>query len=122
MNRRYYSLFVAAVATAGLIAGCGGGGSSSTTTTSSTTSSSSSTPGAGLGSGAIAAYCTAALNGAKNLSATEKSQFQSYCSSLANDNPSQIKAAEKTLCTEIVKDEAPSGEAQGIINAECSKL
>jgi hypothetical protein len=61
------------------------------------------------------------LANAKTLTSTERSQFQNYCASLKNDNPAQIKAAEKTLCTEIVKDSVPAAD-QSAAGAECSKL
>jgi hypothetical protein len=129
MNRRLYSFFVVAAATAGLVAGCGGSGkggtTASNTTTSTSTTSSSSTgtvPNIPAGEGgAVAAYCSTALTAAKNLTAAEKTQFQNYCAAFKNDNPTQIKAAEKTLCIEIIKDEVPSGE-QSAAEAECSKL
>jgi len=146
MHRGFHSLFLAAAASATLVAGCGGGGSPSTSstttpasktsttttttsaavakTTSSTTShASTTTPAIPSGGGAaVAAYCSSALANAKGrLTASEVTQFQAYCGSLANDNPTQIKAAEKTLCTEIVKDTVPAAD-RTIASAVCAKL
>jgi hypothetical protein len=135
-------LLLAAAASAALLAACGGGSNSTTTTTGSTptsttsttrsaaaktTSSSSSaagttTPSLGGAGAAVAAYCSSALAAAKTrLSASETSQFESYCSSLANDSPTQIKAAEKTLCTEIIKDTVPAAD-RASVSAVCAKL
>ncbi len=146
MNRGIHTLLLAATASAVLVAGCGGSNNNASKKTSSTTSSSSSTQSSasttsttsaqksssaaqsttGLptgGSGAaIAAYCETALANAKSrLTSAETSQFESYCASLAHDNASQIKTAEKTLCTEIVKDTVPS-TAQTEALAVCAKL
>ena len=93
-------------------------------TTASATSAIKTTPliPANLGSlgTAIAAYCQTALSAATNLSSTQKSQFKSFCSSLKNDNPTQLKAAEKTLCQEVLKS-VPAAY-RSIAKAECSKL
>ena len=140
------SLFLAIAASAAFAAGCG---SSSNTSNSSSSNSSSMTtaaktatsayrstttvptatsgmptatvPTGALGGGVMAAYCNTALAAAKTLTATEKSQFQSYCAGLANDNPTQIKAAEKTLCTEIIKETVPAAQ-QAAAGTACSKL
>jgi hypothetical protein len=139
MHRGIYSLFLAAAASAALVAGCG---SSSTPTSSSTSSSTSSTPAAvhssstsshaakttstptglgALGAAAISGYCESALAASKtHLSASQRSQFQSVCAQLAHDNPTQIKAAAKTLCQQITKV-VPAAE-QALAAAECAKL
>ena len=144
MHRATCSLFLAVAASAALIAGCGGGSSSPPTTTTSTSTSTSSsstsssttaartssstshaastTPPLGSGSAAVAAYCKGALAAAKTrLTAGEKTQFEGYCASLAHDNPEQIKAAEKTLCNEIVKDTVPAAD-RAIESTVCAKL
>ena len=140
MHRATCSLFLAVAASAALIAGCGGGSSSPPTTTTSTSTSTSSssttaartssstshaastTPPLGSGSAAVAAYCKGALAAAKTrLTASEKTQFEGYCASLAHDNPAQIKAAEKTLCNEIVKDTVPAAD-RAIESTVCAKL
>jgi hypothetical protein len=146
MNRRFRPLFLVATLCAALIAGCGGSSSSTTTTsttssaktsktsasttssvskTSSHTTAAKTTPvitgnvGA-VSSGAIAAECQTALAAATTLNSAEKSQFKSYCTSLGHDNPTQLKAAEKTLCKEIIKS-VPTAY-RSIAQAECSKL
>lgn len=149
MIRTSHRLFVAAALAAGLIAGCGGGGKSTTTTTTkstaaaktthtssttstpsstsstatttTTTSSKGATGGAGaLNSAAVAQYCEGALATATGVSSTERNELKAYCSALAHDTPAQLKAAEKTLCEQILQY-APSSE-QAIVKAECSKL
>jgi hypothetical protein len=144
MSRRIHTSVIAAAITVALLAGCGGGGGSGSSTTSSTTtaaartthtSSSAAAPttssnstssiptnGGSLGSGAaVAVYCQSLLGTAKGLSSTEKSQFKSYCASLAHDNPTQIKGAEKTLCDDVIKDTVPASE-QSLAKSECAKL
>jgi hypothetical protein len=135
MFRRTQILLIAA-AVAALLAACGGGGAGSSTTstskttaaarTSQTTSTSSSKTSGGspslgsLGAGQIATYCQAALTAAKNLTSSEKSELKAYCSSLAHDNPAQIKAAEKTLCKQLLKGITVADRA--FASAECAKL
>jgi len=145
MSRRIHTSVIAAAITAALLAGCGGGGGSGSSTTSSTTTvaaktsqTSSSTAAAAattssrttssvpanlgsLGTGAVAAYCQSALGAAKGLSSTERSQFTSYCASLAHDTPAQLKSAERTLCDDIIKDTVPASE-QSLAKTECAKL
>jgi hypothetical protein len=139
VNRGIYALFLVAATCATLIAGCGSGSSTTPTTgttpTSTTTAAKKSTstahatqhasttvPTSALGSAAIATYCETALAAAKtHLSSTELSQFEGYCASLAHDSPSQIKAAEKTLCTQIVKDTVPAAD-KALGTAECANL
>ena len=142
MNRGTASFFLAVAASAALVAGCGGGGSSNTSSsttsrtttmtsstkpaaaqTSSTTShSTSTTPTIPAGGAAVAAYCQSALAEAKSkLTASELSQFSSYCASLTNDSPTQIKAAEKKLCSEIVIDTVPAAD-RSLASAVCAKL
>jgi hypothetical protein len=92
------------------------------TTSSSSSAAGTTTPSLGGAGAAVAAYCSSALAAAKTrLSASETSQFESYCSSLANDSPTQIKAAEKTLCTEIIKDTVPAAD-RASVSAVCAKL
>jgi hypothetical protein len=138
MNRGMYALFLVAAVSATLVAGCGGGSgnstsssttaSSATTSTTTTTAKTSSTtttvtaPQAGSGGAALAAYCQSSLAAAKaRLSASEASEFESYCGSLAHDNAAQIKSAEQKLCTEIIKDTVPAAD-RALANAECAKL
>jgi hypothetical protein len=79
------------------------------------------TPNLGsLNAGAIATYCQAALSSAKNLTPSAKSALKSYCTSLSHDSPAQIKAAEKTLCNQILKS-IPAAD-RSFASAECSKL
>ena len=150
MIRKFRPLFLVAPLCAALIAACGGSStntngsstSSSSTSTSSTTSaaktSASSTsshtthttaakttptvPGnlGALGTGAVAAYCNTALSAATNLNSGEKAKFRSYCAALAHDNPTQLKAAEKSLCLQILN--AVPAAYRSIARAECSKL
>jgi hypothetical protein len=144
MPRRIHSSVIAAAIAVALLAGCGGGGGSASSTTSSTpataakttqASSSAAAPSTSsnttssipanagsLGSGAaVAVYCQSLLGAAKGLSSTEKSQYKSYCASLAHDTPTQLKGAEKTLCDAVVKDTLPASE-QSLAKAECAKL
>ena len=140
MHRGIFSLFLAAAASAAVLAGCGS--SSTPTSSSSSSSSTSSTPAAvhssstsshaakttstptglgALGAAAISGYCESALAASKtHLSASQRSQFQSVCAQLAHDNPTQIKAAAKTLCQQITKV-VPAAE-QALAAAECAKL
>jgi hypothetical protein len=140
MTRGIYSLFLAAAASAALVAGCGSSGNNSTTSsttsshsksvttaahTSSTPSqaSTTTTPGGlgSLGAAAVASYCQAALAATKtHLSASQRSQFQNICASLGHDNASQLKAAVKSLCTEITK--IVPAAYQSLAAAECAKL
>jgi len=137
MHRGIFSLFLAAAASAALVAGCG-----SSSNNNNTSSSTSSTPAAvhtsstsshtakttstasglgALGAAAISGYCEQALAASKtHLSASQRSQFQSVCASLAHDNPAQIKAAAKTLCQQITKVVPAAEQAQA--SAECAKL
>ena len=137
MHRGIFSLFLAAAASAALVAGCG-----SSNNNNNTSSSTSSTPAAvhtsstsshtakttstasglgALGAAAISGYCEQALAASKtHLSASQRSQFQSVCASLAHDNPAQIKAAAKTLCQQITKVVPAAEQAQA--SAECAKL
>ncbi len=99
--------------------------SSHTTHASSTTTAAKSTPvvpgnlGA-LNTGAVAAYCNTALSAATNLSSGEKAKFRSYCAALTHDNPTQLKAAEKALCLQILNS-VPAAY-RSIARLECSKL
>jgi len=137
MHRGIFSLFIAAAASAAVVAGCGSNSTSTSSSTktsttpaavhSSSTSShaakTTSTPsGLGaLGAAAISGYCESALAAAKtHLSASQRSQFQSVCASLAHDNPAQIKAAAKTLCQQITSVVPAAEQAQAA--AECAKL
>jgi hypothetical protein len=141
MSRGTGSVFLAVAASA-LIAGCGGGGSSSTPTNTSASRSSSTSatttkaattsasisnatgalPPAGSAGSAVAAYCKSALAAAEtHLSASQTAQFKSYCASFANDNPAQIKASEKTLCNQIIKDTVPAAD-RTLAGAVCAKL
>jgi hypothetical protein len=143
MNRGISSLFLAAVASAALVTGCGGStnspsststsnstnsaaSSSSTTSaakkstsTTHTTSTTPSTAGA-LGGATVAAYCEAALASAKTLTSSQKGEFESFCASLTHDNATQIKAAAKTLCGKIMSI-VPAAE-RPLAAAECAKL
>jgi len=141
MHRGIFSLFLAAAASAALVAGCGSS-SSNNNNNNNTSSSTSSTPSAvhtsstsshavkttstasglgALGAAAISGYCEQALAASKtHLSASQRSQFQSVCASLAHDNPAQIKAAAKTLCQQITKVVPAAEQAQA--SAECAKL
>jgi hypothetical protein len=144
MNRGTRVLFLAMAASAALIAGCGGGASSTTSTPSSTSASSPSSsttstttvattsssgsqtagpiPSPGSAGAVVAAYCKSALAAAKTrISASERSQFEAYCASLTHDSPAQIKAAEKTLCNEIIKDSVPVAD-RTIASTVCAKL
>jgi hypothetical protein len=144
MPRRMHSSVIAAAITVALLAGCGGGGGSASSTTSSTrtaaakthqttssatapisssntTSSVPTNPGSPGSGAAVAVYCQSLLGAAKGLSSTEKGQFKSYCASLAHDNPTQIKGAEKNLCDEVIKDTVPASE-QSLAKSECAKL
>lgn len=136
MNRGIYSMFVAALASAVLVAGCGGSSNKSTTTTSSSSTTtakttaaqtSSSTPsatatvpsGANVGA-AIAADCERALAIATSVTAAEKSQLKAYCAAFVHDTPAQIKATEKTLCGEITKF-VPAAD-RALAETECKNL
>jgi hypothetical protein len=140
MTRTTYSLLALAGACAALIAGCGGGGSNSNSSTtrssktvasksasssrSSTATSQSTTPtlpSLGAVGGAAAADCSSALAAAKTLTATQRSQFESYCASLKNDTPAQLKGALKTVCLEILKDTVPAAD-RSLAAATCAKL
>lgn len=143
MNRGTGSLVLAIAASAALIAGCGGGGSSSSTSTNTSASRSSSTsatttkaattssstsdatgaiPPAGSAGAAVAAYCKSALAAAEtHLTASQAAQFKSYCASFAHDNPAQIKASEKSLCNEIIKDTVPAAD-RTLAGSVCAKL
>jgi hypothetical protein len=141
MNRGISSLFLAAVASAALVTGCGGSTNSPSSTSNSTNSaaSSSSTTSAAkkststthattttpstagaLGGATVAAYCEAALASAKTLTSSQKGEFESFCASLAHDNATQIKAAAKTLCGKIMSI-VPAAE-RPLAAAECAKL
>lgn len=92
--------------------------SSSTTTAANTTPP---VPNLGALSGkTIATYCQSALSAASKLSSAQKAQFKTYCAALAHDNPTQLKAAEKTLCLDILSS-VPAAY-RSIAKAECSKL
>jgi hypothetical protein len=73
-----------------------------------------------LGTGQISTYCQAALAAAKTLTPSEKSALKTYCASLAHDNPAQLKAAEKTLCNQILQG-IPAAD-RAFAKAECAKL
>jgi hypothetical protein len=150
MNHGFRPLFLVATLCAALIAGCGGGSgtttTSSTTTaaktskasassttshsttasvTSASTTAAKTTPSVpanlgALNTGAISAYCKTALSAATGLSATEKTQFNSYCAALSHDNPTQLRTAEKTLCEDILSS-VPAAY-RSIAKAECTKL
>jgi hypothetical protein len=138
MTRTTYSLLALAGACAALIAGCGGGSSSSNSSSSKTTAAKSATssrsstarsqsttptlPSLGsVGGAAASTDCRSALAAAKTLTATERSQFESYCASLKNDTASQLKDALKTVCLEIVKDTVPAAD-RSLADATCAKL
>jgi hypothetical protein len=70
----------------------------------------------------VAAYCKSALAAAEtHLTASQAAQFKSYCASFAHDNPAQIKASEKSLCNEIIKDTVPAAD-RTLAGSVCAKL
>jgi hypothetical protein len=98
---------------------------SHTTHSGSTTSAAKTTPAipgnlGALNTAAVAAYCNTALSAATTLSSSDKAKFRAYCAALGHDNPTQLKAAEKTLCLQILGS-VPAAY-RSIAKAECSKL
>jgi hypothetical protein len=132
MNRTRYSLPLAALLCAALLAGCGSSGSSSSSKSSSTpaqsgstASSQTSSSGAAAGSAGIkeaVAQCKQIIQSQSKLPATAKTKLEGACEEAAKGNTNAVKVAAREVCEEVIgKSSVPNGSAKEAALKACRK-
>jgi ABC-type phosphate transport system substrate-binding protein len=121
MNRTRYSLPVAALLCAALLAGCGGGSSSSKSTATpaqsgSTASSQTSGSAPAAGSPQIkeaVARCKQIIQSESKLPASAKTKLEGACQQAAKGNTSAVKVVAREVCEEVINSSSvPNGSAK----------
>jgi hypothetical protein len=122
MNRTRYSLPIAAVLCAALLAGCGGGSSSSSSKpatpaqSGSTASSQSSSSAPAAGSPQIkeaVARCKQIIQAESKLPASAKTKLEGACQQAAKGNTTAVKVVAREVCEEVINSSSvPNGSAK----------
>jgi hypothetical protein len=121
MNRTRYSLPIAAVLFAALLAGCGGGSSSSKSTATpaqsgSTASSQTSGSAPAAGSPQIkeaVARCKQIIQAESKLPASAKTKLEGACEQAAKGNTNAVKVVAREVCEEVINSSSvPNGSAK----------
>jgi hypothetical protein len=116
---------LAAVAAAGLVAGCGGGSATAGPQPPPTTPTTSAPSGTAGGrpahpSAATIASCRSAAASRTGFSAKLKSQLAELCEKATTENPVQLRATAAALCTELVNSSGlPAGAEKSEALAAC---
>lgn len=119
--------WLAACASAALLAGCGSGGASSTGTKQ-TTPPVPTTPRAGtsgtttaprLSTSANVAACRKLVAGRPDLSAKVKTQLDGLCAKAATNNPVVVREVAAEICTAVVSASPLRGDARNQALAAC---
>jgi ABC-type phosphate transport system substrate-binding protein len=121
MNRTRYSLPVAALLCAALLAGCGGGSSSTNSTATpaqsgSTASSQTSGSAPAAGSPQIkeaVARCKQIIQAESKLPASAKTKLEGACEQAAKGNTNAVKVVAREVCEEVINSSSvPNGSAK----------
>jgi ABC-type glycerol-3-phosphate transport system substrate-binding protein len=128
-----HALFIVALASCALVAGCGGSSHKTTTTppkpaastkTTTTTTAASTTPASTTPSAsslaAAAAECKAELASNKTLSASGKAELSTICNDLSSGNIVALKSLEARYCATILASLPKADQAAAA--AECKSL